>query len=407
MFPLFFFLFFFLIFPYANDNRCRRVPYATPALIALNCLIYGMDLWASKSGYGTVSQYWAYVPGESAWPTMLLSAFAHAGLLHLAFNMWFLHLVGGQIEERMGSIGFVVFYLAGAVCSSFGHWIIVQVTLEHTLAPAGLIGASGAIYAVLGAYLILYPFEDFRFWYFVLYRAGTIQIATLFFLGYKILVDVTWAYIQLHYGVLTGVAHWAHLGGLVFGVATALAVFGPYAWTGGQPPSREEMWRWRLMRKVARRRFYSDLPLPQPMTESEVELATDDMDPIEGIRRGIFFHNGRILDWAFQEMLLENPKVCLEPPLMLDLIVTLKEHGRDGLAQLACWNLVEAHPQSPEAIQARFELARSLAKLPEMKSEVIRLLKEFLAASPALREKIEAEKMLTKLEERPLWQWKS
>jgi len=264
---------------------------------------------------------------------------------------------------------------------------------------------------VLGAYFILYPFEDFRFWYFAFFRYGTIKIATIFFVLYKVFGDAIMAWSQV-WSVKTATvavsrtAHWAHLGGLVFGVAVAVALYGIGAFTGKVYPSREEKARRRRLQRIARRKFYSDGLLPEPMSEAELRAATEDITPLEGIRRGLFFHNGRILDWAYQEMLFENPKACLEPALQCQVIEMLRVHGREALAEIAAWNLIEVHPQSPEAVEVRLNLGRALIQVPGMRNEAVRLLREFLAAEPAARDRAEAERLLAHLDERPLWRWK-
>jgi hypothetical protein len=113
-----------------------------------------------------------------------------------------------------------------------------------------------------------------------------------------------------------------------------------------------------------------------------------------------------MLEWAYQEMLFENPKACLDPETQWKTIEMLSVHGRDALAEVAAWNLVEAHPNSPEAIQARLTLGTALARLPEMRKDAARLLRDFLASEPAMRDRTEAERLLRRLEERPLYLWK-
>lgn len=398
MFP--FFLFF--LFPYANDNPWQRFPLATVLLIIVNVFAYLCTVWLPAPESEALVRGLMYRPGESAWFTLLTCTFLHAGLFHLGFNLWFFYLVGGQVEERMGTLWFVLFYLGGGLSASLGHglycWLIGQ--------PLGLLGSSGSIYAVLGAYFVLYPFKEFRFWYFILYRWGTIKIATLFYVGYKVLGDVIWAWSQVAHQASSNIGHWSHLGGLAFGVAVALAAFGAYPFTGKRPLSREEKARHRRFRRASRRKFYSDDLLVERMSEAELAAATDDITPLEAIRRGLFFHNGRMLEWGYQEMLFENPKACVKPAMQLEMIEMLCIHGRDGLAEVAAWNLIEAHPNTPEAIQARFELGRMLARLPGTHHEALRLLREFLASEPALRERSEAERLVRRLEERPLWRWR-
>ncbi|MCX8037859.1 MAG: rhomboid family intramembrane serine protease [Candidatus Sumerlaeia bacterium] len=391
-----------ILFPYRNENPWTRTPFATFALIVLNVLAFAVEMWVlDERGPNALSSL-VFRPGVTAWPTLFTSMFLHAGVAHLAMNMWFLYLIGGQVEEEMGSIGFLAFYLIGGLCANLSHVLFCILVGDSV----GVLGASGAIYAVMGAYFILYPYEEFSFWYFVLFRCGTVKIATLFFVAYKVLGDAIMAWATVSYKMVGSVANWSHLGGLFFGIGVAAGLYGGGAFVGKERPSKEQRERLRRLRRVARRKLYSDAPLPTPMTEAEIALATDDMTPEEGIRRGIFFHNGRMLEWAFQEMLFKNPKACLDPDTQLKLVEMLRVHGRDSYAQIAARNLIEAHPQSPAAIQARFILGHMLASVPWMKNEAVRLLKEFLSFGVAYREQIEAEKLLRRLEDRPLWDWK-
>ena len=402
MFP-FFMLF---LFPYRNDKRCTRFPIVTTILIALNVLAYLVVLWLRAANHGDVAAALVYAPGRTGWDAMLTSIFVHASLFHLLLNLWVLGLIGGQVEEEMGRRWFLLFYLAGGFSANLSHAFYCRfmgLTGDQAL---GVVGASSAIYAVMGAYLVLFPFEEFRFWYFVARRWGTVKVATLFFVPYKLLGDVTLAWTPIVRQWIMRTAYWSCLGGFAFGVVIALIAFGGGAFIGKERLSREERERQRRFRHLSRRKLYSDAPLPTPMTEAELATATEDMTPAEGIRRGLFFHNGRMLEWAYQEMLFENPKACLDAETQFKLIEMLIVHGRDSLAEVAAWNLIETHPNSPEAIQTRLDLGRMLARLPEMRKEAARLLREFLAAEPALRDRTEAERLLRRLDDRPLWQWK-
>jgi len=395
-----FFLVFF--FPYANTNKWKRFPVATYSLILLNVIAFAFE----PGGYYGETRFDAlnnliYLPGRSPWYTVLSNNFLHANLAHLFFNLWFLHLIGGQVEERMGSLLFLIFYLAGGVCSSLMHGLYCRLIGM----PVGLLGASGSIYAVLGAYFVLYPFEEFRFWYFAFYRFGTIKIATFFFVLYNVAVTSLWAWITLSMKGGATVAHWAHLGGLVFGLAVGFAAFGIGAFTGETRPGEAEERRLRSLRRIARRKLYSDAP--GKMTPEEIAVATEDLTPLEAIRRGLFFHNGRLIEWGYQEMLLDNPKTCLEPDMQLAVIRELRIHGRESLAQLASLNLLDSHPYSHEAQRVRLDLARMFARLPEQRTQAVRLLREFLDGQVEARERFEAEKLLRYLEAPSLDQWKT
>ncbi|MBM3335730.1 rhomboid family intramembrane serine protease, partial [Candidatus Sumerlaeota bacterium] len=281
----------FVLFPYANEKRRERFPLATILIIALNiaAFVWEASLW--RAGQTSVIKQFAFTPGESPWHTMLTANFLHGGPLHLAFNLWFLWLIAGQVEERMGSPLFAVFYLASGLFTALGHALY-----SHMVGlPIGAMGASGCVYAVLGAYFVLYPFEDFRFWYFFIMRWGTIKIATFFYVLYALVTGLLSAYADVLNVAGTHVGNWAHMGGLLFGLIVGFAAFGAGPFTGEENPGQKRTRAERRLRRIARRKFYSDASLPEPMTEQEFAAATEDITPPEAVQRGLFFHNGRMI----------------------------------------------------------------------------------------------------------------
>ena len=147
------------------------------------------------------------VPGKNVWLSLLLSLFLHGSLLHLGGNMLFLWVFGNNVEDRLRPPGFVVFYVVGGLVAT-----LAQVLVDPS-SPSPVIGASGAIAAVMGAYLVWWP--DAR-------------VNTLFFLGFVFWVRVrarwlliAWFVLQFFTGPNSNVAWVAHVGGFVFGIAVA------------------------------------------------------------------------------------------------------------------------------------------------------------------------------------------
>lgn len=149
-------------------------------------------------------------PAKQVYLAILVSMFLHANLLHLAGNALFLWVFGNNIEDRMGHVWYVVFYLAGGLAAA-GAYIAAQPT-----STIPMIGASGAIAAVMGAYLVLFPAAPVR---------------TLFFLGFFVFLrDIPaaalllfWFVSQFFIAPNSGVAWMAHVGGFAFGAVVALA----------------------------------------------------------------------------------------------------------------------------------------------------------------------------------------
>jgi rhomboid family protein len=164
-------------------------------------------------------------PSKSWLASLVVAMFLHGGWLHIAGNMLFLWIFGNNIEDRLGHSGFLVFYLLGGLAAS---------GLELLLSPNSAVptlGASGAIAAVLGAYLVLFPRA----------RVLTFVVVVLVDLPAVVLLG-GWFLLQLFNGVggmgthvNQGVAYWAHVGGFLFGMVTALLLF---RGAGGRPRIR-------------------------------------------------------------------------------------------------------------------------------------------------------------------------
>ena len=143
-------------------------------------------------------------PDKNVWVSALLSLFLHGGIVHIAGNMWFLWIFGNNIEEAFGTLGYLALYLvAGAVATA-------SFVLTHSGSTDPLVGASGAIAGVLGAYLVLFPRHRIMTLLFVFF----VPIPALFFLGF-------W-FVAQFLVIDVGIAWEAHVGGFILGVLVAL-----------------------------------------------------------------------------------------------------------------------------------------------------------------------------------------
>src|SRR5450432_3926921 len=144
--------------PIRDDNPTRTRPYVTYALIGLNILAFLFETAALRihgdayviSGYGLVPSRIAADPTGELF-TVITSMFMHGGFMHLASNMLFLWIFGDNVEDAIGRVRYIVFYLLCGLCAAAAQ------VLTDPGSPAAMIGASGAIAGVLGAYLVLYP----------------------------------------------------------------------------------------------------------------------------------------------------------------------------------------------------------------------------------------------------------
>ena len=216
--------------PLKDDIPTRRFPIVTIALIAINVIVYfafEQGLWGLGGvGNERVSEYGAIPfeitnPGEDApgppdqapyWLTILTSMFLHGSLLHLAGNMLFLWIFGNNIEDSMGRLIFVVFYLLGGVAA-----LGLQVAMDpNSLIPT--VGASGAIAGVLGAYARLYPRARVVTLIIIIIFFTVVTLPALLVLGLWFLLQLLPAFSEPVGSTGGGVAYFAHIGGFLFGV---------------------------------------------------------------------------------------------------------------------------------------------------------------------------------------------
>lgn len=200
-----------MIFPVGDDQvQGGAKPIFTYLFLVMNIVVFLYQFMLGQANNGFVMEYGS-IPLEimsgQDYFTLFTSMFLHGGWMHLIMNMLFLWVFADNIEATIGNVPFVVFYIVGGLAASFAH------ILFNTGSSIPCIGASGAISAVLGAYLVMFPKSKVKV--LVIYFFNTIHISAIWFLGF-------W-FAQQFFSVFTtsstggGVAWWAHIGGFVFG----------------------------------------------------------------------------------------------------------------------------------------------------------------------------------------------
>ncbi len=201
--------------PLHDENPTNSRPVLTVSLIAINVLVYINNLsmpgqMASVyANYGLVPAHLIHSP-VSNYPNIFSSMFLHSGFMHLAGNMLYLWIFGNNIEDALGKFKFILFYLACGVLAAFGH----IATDFNSQIP--MVGASGAISGILGAYLVLYPFAKIKTLVFLGIFIAFIRIPAIILLG-------IWMGLQIWSGMAIsaeggGVAWFAHIGGFLAGM---------------------------------------------------------------------------------------------------------------------------------------------------------------------------------------------
>lgn len=212
-----------MILPVGDLGKTRTVAFINWLLIAANCIIFAM-YWIKPDHGETVVIKYAMVPDQWTWTTVFTSMFLHGDPMHLLGNMLFLYIAGDNVEDRLGHLTYLVFYLLAGIAGSAAH--IVYSTQIGGGGGVPTIGASGAISGVMGAYLILFPGIQVRFIIWLLIFVRTFTLPSWGVISFWVASQLIMARNQLH-GVgdkeAAMVAVFAHLGGFAFGAIVGLA----------------------------------------------------------------------------------------------------------------------------------------------------------------------------------------
>ena len=239
-----------MLLPIKTSIRPRRTPYTNYALIVINVIIFLLTYHPHINLLKGREEYvrdWASqfildpAPGQLHYWQFVSYAFLHANFLHIAGNMFFLYLFGNNVNDKLGNVGYLAFYLAGGVFSGIGHIL---------LSNSSVLGASGAIAAVTGAYLVLFPqtLITVVYWFFFI---GTVELPALYFIAFKLII---WDnMIESHIGPPISIAYGAHLSGYTFGITTIVALLATHIISG----SPYDLWA--MIKRWNRRRQYRDV----------------------------------------------------------------------------------------------------------------------------------------------------
>lgn len=215
------------IFPIKDDIPSQRFPFVTYGIIAVNVVAFLFEVSLGQRLDEFIrlvavvpAEYTAFLQGEPVPMLKLLLAplvtmFLHGGWAHLLGNMWFLFLFGDNVEDAMGHGRYFVFYLLCGLVATIAHII----TNPHS--PIPVVGASGAISGVIGAYLVMYPTARILTLVPILFFFDIVLLPALVFIGLWFLFQLSSGLFSLLVPNIGGVAWWAHIGGFVAGVFLA------------------------------------------------------------------------------------------------------------------------------------------------------------------------------------------
>ena len=355
-----------MIIPLGTDSRLRTTPYMNWALIAANCIVFVFlqHLFKNPQGHWflnmaainplTTSQYDLSSAGNKV-STYLTYAFLHEGWLHLLPNMLFLYIFGNNVNDKMGHIGYLGFYLAGAVFAGLAY-----VLLQPGVRP--VIGASGAIAAVTGAYLVLFPRSNitvFYFWFFI----GKLEVPGLWFVVIFFAQDIV-----LNFADNSGVAHVAHIGGTVFGFVISFLLL----WLQLLP--RDQFDLVALVKQWNRRRQYRDMvsrgynpfdyspkargdqpPPPDPRQEQIMNVRA-------GILEAVGRHDLPTAAHLYLQLKELDPQQSLPKPAQLDVANQLAGEQLYPQAAEAYETLLRVYPKAEQIEQIELMLGLIYAR---------------------------------------------
>ena len=202
-----------MFFPYKDDNPRILFPFVTYTIIGINSLVFIYQYFILPPDLlGPIISTYALTPADPSVFTVFTSMFMHGGLMHIIFNMWFLWIFGDNIESVLGHKRFVLFYL---LCGVGAALLQIQI---NTGSQIPMVGASGAIAGVLGAYLFRFPRATVHVLVILIIFITFIRVPAMVVIGFWFLSNLTAGLGTLGIEETGGTAWFAHLGGFVSGV---------------------------------------------------------------------------------------------------------------------------------------------------------------------------------------------
>lgn len=361
-----------MFFPFGTDRQLARPTLITYALIALNAGVFVFLAFVGQSDEAKaegITQLLALDPNHIQPWAFISYAFVHAGWKHLAGNMLFLWVFGPNVEDRFGRIGFLIFYLAAAAASG-GLFALFD--------KNPVVGASGAIAGITGAYLVLFPRTSIKtlvFFFFI----GIYWIPAVWFIGASILWDLT----QQAMGHNTNIATLAHIGGYATGIIVSMVLLWlkilvrePYdLFTIAKHKSRQ-----RQFREVAyQQRLAADSARASKVSNEAADAIAVARADVSRCISSLDMPGAAI---AYRKLLSEHGAVdgaaTLSRRNQYDLANHLFQAGDYQTAANAYERFLKGYPSDPEAAHVKLLLGRINARYLNDPIEAKRLLSEVL-----------------------------
>lgn len=329
-----------MFFPVQTDRQTRRRPWVNYVLIALNILVFLFtERMITNSSANIVGYYLSGV--DTQLYEFITYQFLHTGLMHLGLNMVFLLVFGNLVEDRLGHVAYLFFYLAGGVMAGLGHIIIEPIT--------PVIGASGSIAAVGGGFLALYPLNYVTLSAVFLYE---FDVRGYILIVFSIAMDAIRQLMPDWFGS-GGVAYMAHLAGYAMGLSVMVVLLGT------RLLSREPF---DLVSIIKRRYFKPKLDgtfdRAQPNSSAPMDEATTEAVMARRQQITTLIKSGDTSEAArlYADLVTDYPEQTMHREAQLDLSNAYMAEGSYDLAALAYERFIAAYPDYTEIIKVKLLL---------------------------------------------------
>jgi len=326
-----------MFIPVGTDNPMRHRPIVNYWLIAVNVAVFLFVQQLSNT------ESFRLTPDSPRLYQFITYAFLHGGWLHIIGNMLFLYIFGNNVNDKLGNLNYLLFYLAGGVFSGIGHTLVSANPVLGALSwgpPNSVLGASGAVAAVTGAYMVLFPKTKIHIIYFY-YLIGETEWPAIYFILFKLVIFDNIVAPKL--GGPSHIAYSAHLAGYFIGIVVPMAMLAFKL----LPHSHYDLWA--LAKRQRRRQVY----------RSTVRNSYDPFDPTGRVRKKV--------DAKVTTVQQENPKVTqLRDEIAESFYQSDLESAAKKYVQLKEIDPVQILPQ-----QQQLDIANKLMQIGQHKDAAV------------------------------------
>jgi membrane associated rhomboid family serine protease len=371
-----------MLFPLGDDNPVRRVPVMTWLLIGVNVAVFvAFNLKMDESQLRDWTGTWGYDVDRPFGRELFTSMFMHGGFMHILGNMWVLWIVGDNVEDKVGKLGYLVLYLLGGCAAALTFAAIAAgggtdpaAMRLYGMHHLPLVGASGAIAAIMGVYIVFFPEARIRLLLWWLFFVRIVPVRAKWFLGLTLAIDLLTS-VAANGASSGGVATMAHVGGGVFGIVVALTIK-PLVGGGGEGDA------WDVHTGFAKRMRAGAEPWQETRVPGGARMAPEEHDEfaLADVEQSIvqLVRGGRVRDAidvypAYVAMAREQP---LPDDVQIEIAHELYRQWLPKEAIPAYMRYIDTHPSGDDVAEAKFRLGVLYARGLSRRDDAAKWLRE-------------------------------